>query len=812
MILAVLLACAAGPPTVRGVDAHGVPLPAGAVARFGVRRWRTRGPLERGHAQVAISPDGKAVFACGAGGLTVWRRADGVELPGPPDADRVGAFHFVPGKAQVILVRFLTSLDGATFTSYTLPGWKPVPGAARSVGLPARTDWTPPPWSAFSPDGKRAVLCLGDSFLLDTTVAGPLNTVGPGGRRIALASFAPDGGSVILAHNDGGVGSYRPTDGRGIRTLSEAEADGVDQPLEAVLSHESSALFSCRPTSSLLVRLDLKSRRRIRRYVRGGDVLALAPDGKELFVVGRNIIHVLDARSLRVVRIARLVREAAPLAVAVSPDGKDLLVLTDVGVRVLDATTGKPRHREDGHIGPIRHLAFSPEGRWLATGADDGAVLLWDTLTGRLTRKFEGHALGVASLAFSPDGRSLAVGDGATARLDADREATVRVWDVPTGARRWETKAHVGRVGSLAFIDGGKALVTAGPDDRVRWWATADGKRLGEDRFCASPTIMPGGDGKTAVIHEARSPGGLWKLGPGDEAPRSVNMASGGGGGRGMRGGGRMEVAGQELVQGGRMVLVRVRGEFVWLDLSSGDVGRSVSLPAPDRVAGPQRFSPDGELVAVGAQAGYGAISLYEARSGRSLGAMAEQYGGSLALEFSPNGEQLASAGPDGVVMLWDVAQVRLQAALDDWVGPTSKGLARRTDRAVARLAGALKAAARLELALPGYLKRLGDDSFEVREQASQELAKIGPAALIVLLRAKTPTDPEVRERVRMLVGRYPLALRQRAGSVRWVSDAMMALRRAGTEEARKALRELARMGDDTLIGREASFALPGMK
>jgi WD40 repeat protein len=76
------------------------------------------------------------------------------------------------------------------------------------------------------------------------------------------------------------------------------------------------------------------------------------------------------------------------------------------------------------HIGPVRSVAFGPEGSALASGGDDGMVRLWDTHAGGLRVEFGGRAGAVRSVAFTPDGAILASGGD---------DRTVQLWDVVRG-------------------------------------------------------------------------------------------------------------------------------------------------------------------------------------------------------------------------------------------------------------------------------------------------------------------------------------------------------------------------------------------
>ena len=93
-----------------------------------------------------------------------------------------------------------------------------------------------------------------------------------------------------------------------------------------------------------------------------------------------------------------------------SPDGMRLAVASLLGIWLYDTATGQELALPSGHSGGVSSVAFSPDGRTLASGSGDGTVRLWDALTGAHVRTLEGHADLVSSVAFSPDGRTIASG------------------------------------------------------------------------------------------------------------------------------------------------------------------------------------------------------------------------------------------------------------------------------------------------------------------------------------------------------------------------------------------------------------------
>src|SRR5262249_2236231 len=126
-------------------------------------------------------------------------------------------------------------------------------------------------------------------------------------------------------------------------------------------------------------------------------------------------------------------RDDNVISVGFSPDNKGLAIGATRVVRIWDVNKGQVVLTLNGHAHWIYGVAFSPDGRHLATASADRTVKIWDAATGKEVLTFRQHAGWVYGVAYSPDGKQLASYSGGWDSMNRRVPGEVKVWDAATG-------------------------------------------------------------------------------------------------------------------------------------------------------------------------------------------------------------------------------------------------------------------------------------------------------------------------------------------------------------------------------------------
>ncbi|HEX5273067.1 MAG TPA: serine/threonine-protein kinase, partial [Gemmataceae bacterium] len=313
---------------------------------------------------------------------------------------------------------------------------------------------------AFSPDGKRVASGGEDrtARLWDAATGAPLATCRGHTSKVLSAAFRPDGARLVTTSSDGTVRQWDAATG---------------QEVEAPYDHHSGEVAAA-------------------VYGPDGHYVASAGSDRTIRVwraTGRQDLAVLHGHTGAVIRVA------------LAPDGRRLASTSlsgdtahgwvrDETVRVWDVDPRATLPVLSGHTNYVYPVAFSPDGRWIASGDWDGNVLLWDAATGEPCATFR-HTDVVRTLAFGPDGRWLVTG--------GDSDDRLRVWDVATARVRKEIRGPGPSVRKLTVSpDGARVACYAWDEARGKNRMSVYDTTSGEQLFEAAGGVL------------AYSPDGRW--------------------------------------------------------------------------------------------------------------------------------------------------------------------------------------------------------------------------------------------------------------------------------------------------------------
>ena len=448
---------------------------------------------------------------------------------------------------------------------------------------------------------------------------------------------------------------------------------------------------------------------------------AFSPDGKLLATAGRDGLVKLWDPATGKERLTFKGHTSYVNCVAFSPDGK--VVASGQGqrfvpgeVKLWDPTTGKElasleaKKGGGAHADAVTAVAFSPDGKTLATAGTDGLVRLWDAegkkLLGGLRPPVGGE---VRALAFFPDGKTLAAGyeadtagvilwevatreekagprekgkdQGLALALAADGKALawgtgqVEVWDLEKNKVRFRLPV---KVSSVAFSPDGKLLATVGKSF-IRLWDAATGDELAALQptkvRLELGTLLGSSASKLAFSPDGKTLAGagkdleLWEV---RTLPRPTVLEAKQHRSSAMA----FSADGKALASCGEATAGPMpRGEVrVWDPATGKEAATLRGYPGAVRCLA---VSPDGKIIAgaggdrhepkAGRQ-----VKLWDAAAHKELEALSGHEQGVLTLAFSPDGKVLASASLDGAVKLWEAPGGKLLATLEGHAGPVA--------------------------------------------------------------------------------------------------------------------------------------------
>ena len=276
-----------------------------------------------------------------------------------------------------------------------------------------------------------------------------------------------------------------------------------------------------------------------------------------------------------------------------------------------------------GHPGQVTDVAFSPDGRMIATGQGNaiqtrsglrlsGSARLWDVEAGRLQRVLGKRSSDVRAVAVSPDGSTIATGYGSTipAATGLLSSGGVQIWDSHTGGRERELGGLWDSVTSIAFSADGRMVAAGLTNSTARVWDLAGGRE---------PTVL--GDHADGVTAVAFSPDGRVLATASGAWDNTVRL--------------------WEISSGRELAVIEGHSEGI------------------DSIA----FSPDGRVLATASRDD--TARLWDAASGRELTVLEEHTTSVVGVAFSRDGRLLATTSWDNTARLWDVATGRQLQVLE---------------------------------------------------------------------------------------------------------------------------------------------------
>ena len=536
---------------------------------------------------------------------------------------------------------------------------------------------------------------------------------------ISTLVFSPDGNSLASGSADGTIKLWDVASGRSIQSLT----GHTDRVRSLAFSSDNQLLASSSDDGKVKIWKAKEGREQRTLTSKGKKILAIAFTGQDQQLVAGGsdqVIKTWEVASGREVRSAKApARENTPEAIAMTLNpGANIAAIStgDKTIQLQDTASGSLLRSLRTHSYGVYTAAFSPDGRWFASGGKENAIKLWETATGREVRTLEPNTGFINTIVFSPDGSLLAAGG---------LSGTVSLWESSSGRNVRNLVGHNDSVNGLAFSPDGHLLVSASGDGTLKLWEVETGRET------AKLT------GHTAEVNTvAFSPDGSWLAsGSVDKTVRIWSSA----GGREIRtlSGHTAEVLAVAVSKDGQTVASAGVDKTIKIwNVKSGNESRSLTGHTGEVKA--LAFSPDGNQLVSGSKDN--TIKTWDVTKSEAAQTLSGHTNEINSIAFSPGGQWFASGSDDGSTRIWNARTGEAMATLIS-LRESSSGLsARQTDWLVASPDGLFDGSPN---AWNQILWRFDQSTFNVRPVEAFFNEYYYPGLLGEILAGKPPKAPQ---------------------------------------------------------------------